>query len=121
MKRLGDLILPDSLQWSDRWEWSPVAQETSRTLGGTVVTWSQTLSGGQPVTLEAEDGVTWLSQETVEALRAMAAQAGAVFQLEWDGETYTVLFRHHDPPAVSFKPIWPHHDLFTGTVRLMTV
>ncbi|MBF0153627.1 MAG: hypothetical protein HQL64_07800 [Magnetococcales bacterium] len=50
MKRLGDLILPASLQWTDLWDWSPVAQEAGRTLGGAMVTWSQPLSGGRPVT-----------------------------------------------------------------------
>ena len=121
MKKLGDLILPDSLQWTDRWDWSPVAMETARTLGGTPVVWSQPLSGGRPVTLEAQEDVTWLDLATVEAIRAMAAQAGASFNLIWEFEAHTVMFRHDDAPAVSFQPLWPHHDLFTGTLKLMTV
>ena len=121
MKKLGDLILPESLQWTDRHDWSPVAQETARTLGGTPVIWTQPLSGGRPVTLEATEDVTWLDQATVDAIRAMAAQAGASFTLIWEAETYTVMFRHDDPPAVKFQPLWPHHHLFSGTLKLMTV
>ncbi|MBF0154588.1 MAG: hypothetical protein HQL64_12670 [Magnetococcales bacterium] len=121
MKRLGDLILPASLQWTDRWDWSPVAQEAGRTLGGAMVTWSQPLSGGRPVTLEAEEEVTWLSRAQVDAVIAMAMQAGAVFALEWDGETCNVMFRHHEPPATSFKSIRPHSHQFTGSIKLMQV
>ncbi|MBF0625848.1 MAG: hypothetical protein HQL82_13695 [Magnetococcales bacterium] len=121
MKKLGDLILPDSLQWTDRWAWSPVAMETARTLGGAPVVWSQLLAKGRPITLEAAEDVTWLDLATVEALEAMAAQTGAAFTLIWEGASRSVMFRHFEAPAISFQPIWPHHDLFTGTVRLMTV
>lgn len=120
MKQLGDLILPDSIQWIDRWEWSPVVQETARTLGGTAVFWSQPLSGGRPITLEAEEPVAWLTTQQVEAVVAMAAQAGAIFTLDWDGDVIPVLFRHQDPPAIQFKAIWPNYHLFTGTIRLVT-
>ena len=119
MKKLGDLILPDSLQWIDHDSWSPVIQQTATTLGGAMVVFSQVRIDGQPVTLEANDGITWLDQETVDALKTMAAQAGATFTLIWESESFTVLFRHHDPPAVSFKPLWPNHDLFTGTIKLI--
>ena len=121
MKKLGDLILPDSIQWIDRFDWSPVAMETARTLGGTPVVWSQPLSGGQPITLEATEDVTWLDQATVDSICAMAAQSGASFILIWEAETHTVMFRHDDPPAVSFQPLWPHYFLFSGTLKLMTV
>ena len=121
MKKIGDLILPDSIQWTDRWDWSPVAMETARTLGGTPVIWSQPLFGGQPVTLEAQEDVTWLDLVTVEAIQTMAAQAGASFTLIWDDEEHAVMFRHDDPPALSFQPLWPHHHLFTGTIKLITV
>ena len=121
MKQLGDLILPDSLQWTDRWSWSPVTMETAVTLGGAPVVWSQSLAKGRPVTLEAEEEVTWLDQSTVNALAAMAAQPGAIFTLVWGSETLAVMFLHSDPPAIQFRPLWPHHDLYTGTIKLMEV
>lgn len=119
MKKLGDLTLPDSIQWIDRDAWSPVIQSIATTLGGGTAVFSQSRSDGRLITLEAEDQVTWLDQATVDALKEMAAQAGATFTLIWEGETFTVMFRHHDAPAVSFQPLWPHHDLFTGIIKLM--
>ncbi|MBF0283144.1 MAG: hypothetical protein HQL51_01645 [Magnetococcales bacterium] len=121
MKSLGGVLLPEGLEWKDRRAWSPVVQEVTRTLSGKQVIFCGALVGGRPITLEAEDGVAWISALTVEALEALAAVPGAVYVLGWEGESFNVMFRHHEPPAVDFSPIWPHHDLHVGTLKLMTV
>lgn len=121
MKKLGDLVLPESLQWKNQFSWAPVVQETARTLGGSNVVWASALSGGRPIDLEAAEDVTWLSLEVVRAIQAMAAQAGAVFTLVWDEDAYAVMFRHQDAPAVSLNPIYPHSQLFAGTIKLIEV
>lgn len=121
MKRLDGLLLPQSIQWTDQWEWSPVAQETARTLGGTGVVWAQGLKGGRPITLEAQETVTWLNSAQVTTLYALASQAGGVFLLEWDDEQFNVMFRHQDYPATQFTPIFPHRSIYTGIIKLMTV
>lgn len=121
MRQLGEVVLPDSTQWIDQNSWSPVAQETARTLGGSPIVWSHPLIGGRPITLDIQEGVTWLDQTTVDVIRTMATQPGANFTLIWDSEFYTVLFRHDAQPAVSFEPLWPNYDLYTGTIKLITV
>ena len=72
-------------------------------------------------TLLLPDEAQWLDQNAVDDVQAMALQAGATFTLIWDDELFTVMFRHHDPPAVSFKPIWPNYDLFIGIINLIQV
>ncbi|MEO5362455.1 MAG: hypothetical protein H7838_02335 [Magnetococcus sp. DMHC-8] len=119
MKQLGDLLLPDSLQWIDRHARATVTQTVVQTLAGTPVVFGVLRAGGWPMTLVAEENVTWLDQVTVEALAAMAGQAGARFPLLWDDERCTVLFRHQEPPALNMKPLWPHHNQFIGTIKLM--
>ena len=121
MKSLGDIILPDSLQWTNRYEWAPVAVEIARTLGGSQVVWSSPLVGGRPIDLEAEGDVTWLDSNQVKAIYAMAVQPGGVFTLAWEGVNFQVMFRHQDPPATSFKPLWPNSTLFNGSIKLMQV
>ncbi|MBF0422627.1 MAG: hypothetical protein HQL73_06515 [Magnetococcales bacterium] len=121
MKKLGSLILPESLQWADRYDWAPVVMETERSLTGTPVIWSQALSGGRPVTLVAEKSVTWLEQSMVESIQAMASQAGAVFTLTWNNDTFSVMFRHHEPPVISFQPVRINSGRFTGSIKLMTL
>lgn len=120
-KTLNGLVLPDQIQWIDEYEYAPVASEIRRTLGGVAVVYSQGLIEARPVTLEARDGVEWLTQQTVDDLTAIAETPGAQYTLDWNGALYTVMFRHHEPPVISFQPVWPEHDYYTGTIKLMTV
>ncbi|MBF0453265.1 MAG: hypothetical protein HQL72_00435 [Magnetococcales bacterium] len=117
MKKLGELLLPDSLQWIDRYAVSPVAQTVVQTLAGTPVAFHRQ-GGGTPITLTASKETTWLSHTTTEALLEMAAQAGAIYPLVWEEVTLNVGFRHHQPPALDLTPVWPHHTQFVGTIRL---
>ncbi len=121
MKRLGELALPDSMEWIDRYGVSRVTQTVGRTLGGTPVIWSRPLEGGEPITLAATRDTTWLERTAVETLTAMAAESGTTHTLTWDTFTCTVLFRHRDAPAVDMVPTWPHHDHFIGTIKLMRI
>ncbi|MBF0108769.1 MAG: hypothetical protein HQL76_06300 [Magnetococcales bacterium] len=121
MKRLGDLFLPDSIQWKNQYDWAPVAQETGRTLGGSQVVWNVSLVGGRPIDLEASGDVTWLTRVQVEAIHAMAVQPGGIFDLILDDDLFQVMFRHQDPPASSFQPIYPYAPFFNGLIKLMQV
>ncbi|MBF0263324.1 MAG: hypothetical protein HQL97_15965 [Magnetococcales bacterium] len=122
MKRLGPLLLPESIQWIDRHGWSPVKQSLAQTLSGRVVLHARRVSNGRPITLLAADGVTWLTQVEVDALLLMAAQPGASFELLWQTDPIrVVMFRHHDPPAVTFQPIFPHTPPYTGEIRLVEI
>ncbi|MBF0612466.1 MAG: hypothetical protein G8345_17365 [Magnetococcales bacterium] len=65
-----------------------MAMETARTLGGTLVTWSPSLTGDQPITLEATENVTWLTQAQVAAFMAIASKPGEVFYLIWESHMW---------------------------------
>jgi hypothetical protein len=119
MKQLGALMLPDSLQWVDRFTWAPVQQSAAHTLAGRLVYSVAPVTAGQPITLLADENSTWLELNTVQDLLTMAAQAGATFPLQWEEAVYLVLFRHHDPPALNLRPLWPHHDHYIGTIKLI--
>lgn len=124
---LDTLTLPPTLVWSDRYGWSPVSQAVRRTLGGGLVVFHRALRGGRPVTLDAGQTWGWLSKEQVDALALMAAAPGAIYTLQWYGETHQVAFRHDEPPAFSAQPLRPQNPepgpstRFTGQIKLMTV
>lgn len=119
MKQIGTLLLPDSLQWRDRYAFSPVHQTVVQTVAGRPVVFGRSVVVGRPITLVAAEDVTWLDAVTVEALSAMALQVGASFSLTWETFSCTVLFRHQTPPALEMQPVWPHHDQCVGTIKLM--
>jgi len=126
---LGGVTLNSELLWTDRWNFSPVAQEVNRTIGGNVVTFSATLSQGQPITLIANERRGWFTKTMVDAVKALADVAGATYSFQFDTEIFTVQFRHEDDPAVEFEAFVPRGgdephdptDNFAGTVRLLTV
>jgi hypothetical protein len=120
MKKLGTLTLPDSLQWIDRYGVSPITQTVVHTLAGTPVVFSRKESG-LPVTLAATGDTTWLDHSSTELLAEMAAEINAIYSLTWEELTFDVGFRHHEPPALSLTPLWPHHDQFIGTIRLTRI
>ncbi|MBF0371241.1 MAG: hypothetical protein HQL52_17470 [Magnetococcales bacterium] len=120
-RSLGDLLLPDGTQWKDRHERSDLTQPVTRTLGGRLVVSAPATTGGRSITLTMVDEVSWPDQDFVDAVTEMASVPGASYTLEWDDESYVVMFRHHEPPAVSFIPLWPNHNQYTGVIRLFTV
>ncbi|MBF0283587.1 MAG: hypothetical protein HQL51_03915 [Magnetococcales bacterium] len=118
---LGGVELPRQIQWIDRDAWSPVAQSVERTLDGGQAIFAAGLQAGRPITLEADAGVAWITDEQRQAVLALAAQPGSVFQLAWGTEFYSVMFRHHDAPAVELRPLRPNSGWFVGQIKLVTV
>lgn len=120
-RKLGTLDLPYQIEWIDRDDWAPVAQEVDQTLGGNLVVWQRPILHGRPITLQADPAVCWIADADRAAIVAMAQTIGASFTLEWDGDLYTVAFRHHEPPAVQLRALFPHGDTFSGNILLMEV
>lgn len=126
-RTLGGIALPDgsgqhgSMEWTDRHNWQPVAQASTRTLSGALVLWERGLSEGRPITLEARERVCWLATATVEALQALAATPGGTHTLVWNAESYRVAFRRDAGAALEFSPVLPHAALHFGRINLVTV
>ena len=120
-RQLGSVVFPESMQWVNERDWVPVATSVSRTIGGAIVFWSQALTGGRPIVLEAQDDVTWLPLATVQALHALASAPGAVHQLTWDAQVFSVMFNQGEDRAINLRPIWPHHDQHVGQINLISL
>lgn len=123
---LNGVALNGSLQWVDRDSYSPVAQEVLTTLGGNPVVYSKSLSGNQPVTLEATEDTGWLTKTMLDSLKGIASVPGGVYTLDVHGEVMNVVFAHHAPPAIDFKPLQPRavplpDDRYIGSLKLITV
>ncbi|MDH5757897.1 MAG: hypothetical protein OEZ55_14660, partial [Nitrospinota bacterium] len=62
---LGALTLPDQIMWIDRYSWAPATGQMERTMAGGLALFTQSMANGRPVTLEAREGVAWLSRQQV--------------------------------------------------------
>ena len=112
--------------WADEFKTSKVAQTNQRTLGGQLVSYELGLVKGIDITLEAQTDTGWLTKAQVEAVKALSEVVASTYTLVFEEQTFTVQFRHDEPPAVDFTPIIYRRnsepgDFFTGTIKLRTV
>lgn len=113
--------------WSDRHSWHPVEQAVQRTITGALVVSSAARIGGRPITLQSIDEQSaWVQRTVVDALRNWAAVPQKQLTLTLNDQTYTVIFRHHEPPAfdateIKFQREDDAADWFTVVLRLMEI
>jgi len=123
---LGGLTLSSTLVWAERYNSYKVTQSVKRTLGGNQVVFTNALHKGQLITLQATEEYGWLDKTMVDGLTAMADSAGGSYLLEFGAEEITVMFRHHDAPALDLTPLIPRIDVdtsdyFIGSIKLFSV
>lgn len=125
---LGGVALSDHMVWADEiGSEASIAQTMKRTLGGTPVIQYQQLDRGRPITLTAVSDQGWLTKPQVEAVEALARQPGLITSLIIGSDTYSVMFRHHEPPAFTAVALdqvgaqAPDTGYYLATINLMTV
>lgn len=121
---LDTIELPD-LRWSDELAAGlDVGQSVRRRLDGGVVVFTRAHHGGRAITLEATED-HWLTRAQANAVAALAAVPGAVYELSLREVPYQVMFRHHDTPVLDLMPLVDYADAedadpFIGQIKLMT-
>lgn len=116
------VVLSDDLFWSDENNWNPVEQTAQRTVTGSLIVQSAQRVGGRPITLQPpDDSSAWLTRDTIDKLRNLAAVAGREMTLTLRGTTYDVIFRHQDGAAVDAKPVVFYADEVPGDFYLATL
>lgn len=125
MIQLDGFDLPPGMVWQDRYAWSPVVQSVRRTIGGSVII-NTAVSTSRPMTLIALADQGWLLKPQVDYLQTLAAVEGGVYSLTVGSETFSVMFRHQEAPAVEVSPLIPRgvpleDDYFIGVLKFMTV
>lgn len=120
------VTLPDSLEWIDEYDWSPIGQDKKETLGGGLVIQESAITAGRPITLQSGDDV-WVDKLDIDALYALYSVADKTYTLTLaDLRTFTVMFDRSGDNAFVAKPVWRKNvqedtDKFTLTLRLMEV
>jgi len=123
------LALSDDLRWLDEAEWSPVEQSVERSITGALIVQSaeRTAGTGRPITLgPPDDASAWMARRTLDQLMTWASTPGQVLALDLRGTVHSVVFRHHEAPALQADPVvWysdeTADDLYRITIKLMRV
>lgn len=116
----------DQLEWTDEFEWDPVAQEQERSLSGALHISEGVKRFGRPITLASNEGA-WFTLATVRALEVLRDQIGIQMLLTLPtGATHYVTWNRAAGAPVEAQPLWrrvnPGDDeLYQITLRLITV
>lgn len=123
---LDGITLPEDLEWSDEYDWSPVGQEIAISMTGALIIEEAAQIKGRPITLQGnDDRSSWASRGVVEALRVKAASPGLSMTLNFRGTEHAVMFRRDQVP-VSARQVVGYADpidtdYYHVTIRLMEV
>ena len=123
---LDGMQLPADLLWLDEWTAARVVQTVRRTLDGALVVFYGQVTGGLPITLESQADAGWLTGSQVGGPCPTGGQSGGLYTLTLRGQTWRVMFRHHEAPAFEARPLVPlanpqPGDFYLATIKLMTV
>lgn len=124
--QLDSLVLDDQFEWIDEFDWSAVAQESERSLGGQLLVQGGHKIHGRPITLASNGGV-WTELQIIRALEVLRDQFGRVMPLQLpDGREFSVIFNHEAGAPLQCTPIERQVNpaataLYEITIRLLTV
>lgn len=127
LSRLGVAVdLPDDLFWLDEHTWSPVMQTVATSVTGAVIIDTAAKLAEKPITLVGDEAHAWIPFSAVQQLKAWALIPGCEMTLNIRGTAYTVIFRHHDAPAIDLTPIVDFaipdaQDWFSGQLKFMGI
>lgn len=98
--------LPDSLEWENEFDYSPITQDVKRTIGGGLIIQEAALLHGIPITLQGGENV-WFSRQLIKQIATIASVAGKELVLTLSDEReFNVVFRRDDGAPFSAVPLW---------------
>jgi len=97
--QLDTISLPPGLRWSDKYGWTPVRQETTISLSGSLIIEEAAQLAGRPITLSGGERRCWCQRSLVDQLYATLQDAGRQMTLDLDADgSRTVVWRRDRSP-----------------------
>ena len=108
------LTLPDALNWTDEYTWSPVQQSQTYTTTGALLIEEGVKQAGRPITLQGEIDKTWCTRAMVDQLHAWANTPALLLTLTLRGTARQVTF-DHSKEALQGLPVLFYQDASIGS------
>ena len=107
MITLDGMTLPDGLIWEDEFDWTPVSQEVTVTITGSLLVQEGAALAGRPITLTGYEDGCWTTRSVIEALYAWAQTADKVMTLVLGSSTKSVIFQRGNAAPVEARQVMP--------------
>ncbi len=120
------VTLPPDTLWIDRHSWTPVEQMVNTSITGAAIIDVGTRVNGRPITLQSDPEHAWMVYGTVNQLKAWGATPGKQMALTIGTDTFQVIFRHQDKPAIDVTAVVDYSnidalDWFFGTLKFTEI
>jgi hypothetical protein len=111
--------------WEEEFSYTGVLQEVKTTLGGVPKVFSAPIKGPKNITLRGLQDQGWQTYATLKALQSIAQVQDGQFTLLLGSQSFTVAFRHHEPPVIEATPLTPRTqyddtDYFVVSLKLVS-
>lgn len=124
MVMLDDIELPDDLGWEDEYNWSPVKQNVSIAVDGSLLIEAAVQLAGRPMRLSGGQDSAWVTRATVNDLLIKLYQPALEMSLVYRGYTYAVIFAQPDGfvalPVIDYSDP-DDADLYSITLKLLQI
>lgn len=121
------VTFPSGTSWTDQHSWQPVEQSVDRGLDGALIVQAMVIPSGRPITLAGvESGAGAMPLSDLKQLEAWADIPLQEMTLTVLGQSYTVMWRHQDKPALESAPLLfvdnpDADDLYQVTAKFMVI
>lgn len=125
MITLGSVQIGKGLIWEEENQYTGVLQQVRQTLGGRSHVYSRENIGPMNITLSSTDDQGWVTIAVVKQLELMARDASGSYTLSLGPRSFTVSFRHWEPPVITRRLLIPRtvpkdEDICALTLKLVT-
>jgi len=122
---LDAITLPEGLRWDNEYEWTPVAQESQRSLTGAVVLTSGVKLKGRSIILAGDTSSVYISRLDLRVLEALLPSNPTMSLVIGGRAAIDVIFDHAATPIVS-SPLFAYwveqdDDQFNLQLKFLTV
>lgn len=123
--QLGSIVLNDGMVWEEEFVYTGISQEVKVTLGGVPNVFSAPIMGPRMITLRSLSDQGWQTYATLKELQSIAQTIDGQFSLTFGSKSFTVAFRHYEPPVIEASPLTPRTayddtDYFVITLKLIS-
>lgn len=116
---LDSIILPDGLDWEDKFSWTPVSQSVGISLTGALIIQEGTQLQGRPITLIGGNEYCWTTKDVLDSLYAKTLTAGLTMTLNLGNDgTFQVIWLRSSTP-IEAEPLITHSESLSDQMYII--